>query len=98
MKTATKPRAPRKSARSATPASPMPMVSRRDTLRDELLATVDLLKRRRAAEIDEGYIEDYVALHWMEWHGGSLRLTTTGENVCKHLTSLLSRATPQPSH
>ena len=69
--------------------------TRRDVLRDELLATVSLLKQRRAAEIDQGYIEDYVAMHWMEWHGGSLRLTTTGENVCKHLAALISRATPR---
>jgi hypothetical protein len=65
--------------------------ARRDVLRDRLLATVDLLKQRRAAEIAEGYVEDYVALHWMEWHGGTLRLTTTGENVCRHLKALLSR-------
>jgi hypothetical protein len=65
--------------------------ARRDVLRDELLATVSLLKQRRAAEIAEGYVEDYVALHWMEWHGGSLRLTTTGENVCRHLKALLAR-------
>lgn len=94
-----KPSAPKsktgKSSRASAQASPLPLTSRRDTLRDELLATVDLLKRRRAAEIDEGYIEDYIALHWMEWHGGSLRLTTTGENVCKHLASLLARATPR---
>lgn len=78
-------------------SGPLLATSRRDTLRDELLATVDLLKKRRAAEIDQGYIEDYIALHWMEWHGGSLRLTTTGENVCKHLAGLLSRATPRPA-
>lgn len=66
--------------------------TRRDALRAELLATVDLLKRRRAAEIAEGYVDDYIALHWLEWHGGSLRLTTTGENVCKHLSSLLARS------
>ncbi len=83
--------------RSTPKAQPLPLTTRRDTLRDQLLATVDLLKRRRAAEIDAGFIEDYVALHWMEWHGGSLRLTTTGENVCKHLASLLARATPQPT-
>ncbi|MCF8204976.1 hypothetical protein [Roseateles puraquae] len=94
MNASTKPRTVRK---LSLPATPSP-VSRRDTLRDRLLATVDLLKRRRAAEIDEGFIEDYVALHWMEWHGGSLRLTTTGENVCKHLASMLGRASPQPSH
>ena len=68
-----------------------PAAARRDVLRDRLLATVDLLKQRRAAEIAEGYIEDYVAMHWMEWQGGTLRLTTTGENVCKHLKALLSR-------
>lgn len=71
--------------------APLPADTRRDMLRDELLATVDLLKRRRAAEIAEDHIEGYVALHWMEWHGGSLRLTTTGENVCKTLTSTLNR-------
>jgi len=69
-----------------------PIATRRDALRDRLLPTVDLLKQRRAAEIPEGYIDDYVALHWMEWQGGSLRLTTTGENVCKHLTALLNRS------
>jgi hypothetical protein len=67
--------------------------NRRDALRNALLSTVDLLKRRRAAEVDEGYIEDYVALHWLEWHGGSLRLTTTGENMCKHLALLLASGT-----
>ncbi|MDG0831686.1 hypothetical protein EXH51_02895 [Pelomonas saccharophila] len=61
--------------------------ARRDALRDELPATVDLLRRRRAADIAEDDIEAYVALHWLEWHGGSLRLTTTGENLCKHLAS-----------
>lgn len=69
----------------------LPAAARRDLLRDELLATVSLLKQRRAAEIAEGFVEDYVALHWMEWHGGSLRLTTTGENVCRHLKALLAR-------
>lgn len=75
-----------------------PAATRQDVLRDRLLATVDLLKQRRAAEIAEDYIDGYVALHWMEWRGGSLKLTTTGENVCKHLASMLGRASPQPSH
>lgn len=64
--------------------------ARRDALHDRLLATVDLLKQRRAAEIAEGYIDEYVSLHWLEWQGGTLRLTTTGENVCRHLKALLS--------
>jgi len=75
---------------------PVPLApdTKRDALRDGLLATVDLLKRRRAAEIAEKTIEEYVALHWLEWHGGSLRLTTTGEN----LTSQLDRITPRPAY
>lgn len=72
-------------------SSPLLAPARRDALRNELLATVDLLKRCRASEVDDSFIEDYVALHWMEWHGGSLRLTTTGENIRKHLVSQLPR-------
>ena len=60
--------------------------SRHDRLRAALLDTVDLLARRRAAEINAGFIEDYVALHWLEWHGGTLRLTVTGRNVCSQLS------------
>jgi hypothetical protein len=63
-----------------TPAAP-----RRDTLRDSLLSTVSLLKQHRAGEIAEDDIEDYVALNWLEWNGGSLRLTVTGDNVCRQL-------------
>jgi hypothetical protein len=69
--------------------------ARRDVLRNQLLATVDLLKRRRAADVAAGFIEDYVTMHWLEWNGGSLRLTTTGENMCKHLVSQLNRAAPE---
>ena len=58
---------------------------RRDSLRDALPATVGLLKMRRAAEIAESDIDDYVALNWMEWNGGGLRLTTTGENICRQV-------------
>lgn len=68
--------------KSTTSARPP---SRQEALRGALLSTVDLLARRRAGEIDEGFIEDYVALHWLEWHGGSLRLTETGRNVCAQL-------------
>lgn len=63
---------------------------RRDSLRESLLATVDLLKRRRAAEIDAGFIDDYVALNWLEWNGGGLRLTVTGENICRQLSARLA--------
>jgi hypothetical protein len=58
---------------------------RREALRAALPATADLLKRRRAAEISPADIDDYVAMNWLEWNGGGLRLTTTGDNVCKQL-------------
>jgi hypothetical protein len=59
--------------------------ARRDALREALPAAVELLKRRRAAEIAPADIDDYVAMNWLEWNGGGLRLTTTGDNVCKQL-------------
>ncbi|WP_235835221.1 hypothetical protein [Piscinibacter terrae] len=58
---------------------------RRDHLRATLLSAVDLLYRRRADLIGDGTIGDYVALHWLEWNGGALRLTVTGQNVCDQL-------------
>jgi hypothetical protein len=63
--------------------------ARRDALREALPVTVDLLRRRRAADIAERDIDDYVALNWLEWNGGGLRLTAVGENVCKQLASQL---------
>jgi hypothetical protein len=63
--------------------------ARRDALRDALPTTVELLRRRRAADIAERDIDDYVALNWLEWNGGGLRLTAVGENVCKQLSSQL---------
>jgi hypothetical protein len=60
-------------------------VLRRDELRRELLATVELLERRRADLVPEGFIADYVALDWLEWNGGTLRITLTGRNICKQV-------------
>jgi hypothetical protein len=62
-----------------------PAVSRREQLRNELLTTVDSLYRRRADLVSEGFIADYVALHWLEWNGGTLRLTVTGKNICEQM-------------
>jgi hypothetical protein len=55
----------------------------RQALHDALPATVALLQGRRANEIPAGYIDAYVGLDWLEWHGGGLRVTTTGENICR---------------
>jgi len=55
---------------------------RRERLRRSLPATVELLQNRQADRIDDADIEAYVSLNWLEWHGGGLRLTITGRNVC----------------
>ena len=68
----------------------LPPVSRREQLRLELLTTVDSLRRRRADLITAGFIEDYVALDWLEWNGGSLRLTVTGANMCAQMRARLN--------
>jgi hypothetical protein len=64
-----------------------PATLRHEELLAGLLATVNLLKHRRAAEIAEGYIDRYVALNWLEWNGGTLRLTVTGDNIRKQLAA-----------
>ncbi len=55
---------------------------RRERLRRTLPATVELLQSRQADRIDDSDIDAYVALNWLEWQGGGLRLTITGRNVC----------------
>ena len=52
-------------------------------LRSALQTTVDALYKRRACDVPESYIEDYVLLDWLQWAGGGLKLTTTGQNVCQ---------------
>jgi hypothetical protein len=53
-----------------------------------LPATVELLNRRRADLIGDDLIAEFVALNWLEWNGGSLRLTVTGQNVCQQTRAL----------
>lgn len=54
----------------------------RERLRRALPATVELLQSRQADRIDDRDIDAYVNLNWLEWHGGGLRLTITGRNIC----------------
>lgn len=78
----------RRQSRAATAPGALaclPALSRRDQLQLELLTTVDSLRQRRADLVREDFIEDYVALEWLEWNGGSLRLTVTGSNVCDQM-------------
>ena len=37
--------------------------------------------------IETGFVEDYIALHWLVWRSGALHLTVTGKNVCAQLAS-----------
>lgn len=59
--------------------------SHAEALRNDLLATVEALQRRRADLVSETLIAQYVALYWLEWNGGTLRLTQTGKNVCDQM-------------
>ena len=70
-----------------TTHSPTVPALRREVLRDGFLHTVDLLKQRRADQIGDGEIADYVALDWLEWNGGGLRVTTVGSNLCRQLVT-----------
>ncbi|NRT57570.1 hypothetical protein [Sphaerotilus uruguayifluvii] len=68
------------------PSSPSSSPSvRLERLRAALPATIEFLQRRRADLIDPVLIDDYVAINWFEWHGGALRLTVTGRNICAQL-------------
>jgi hypothetical protein len=78
-------------AAQSTPEHPdRHAANRHEVLRDALLSTVDLLARRRADQIDETFIDNYVALGWLEWHGGHLRLSTLGSNICAQMSERLS--------
>jgi hypothetical protein len=60
---------------------------RREVLREGLPEVVKHLKERRADLIAEGFIDDYVALDWLEWRGGGLQVTTVGRNICEQIAS-----------
>jgi hypothetical protein len=74
---------------SSSPSTREPLSPQ--VLRDSLLSTIDLLTRRRAAEIGDAVIDDYVALNWLEWNGGALRLTVVGQNIRQQLLANLER-------
>ena len=71
-----------KAAKGIPQASPKEdAAERKERLRQALPAAVELLRTRQAGQIAAADIEEFVALNWLEWHGGSLRLTVTGSNV-----------------
>lgn len=64
--------------------------NRHEVLAEALLDTVNLLQRRRADLIDETFIDNYVALGWLEWHGGQLRLSPLGSQICQQMSERLA--------
>ncbi|MET0382756.1 MAG: hypothetical protein ABW032_04970 [Burkholderiaceae bacterium] len=69
--------------------TPAAIVKINTALHDSLLATVDALSRRRARDIPEKTIDHFVALRWLEWNGGTLRLTAAGEGVMMKVQSTM---------
>ena len=59
------------------------------SLQEALLTTVDALMRRRACDIPEQTIDQLVALRWLQWRGGSLRLTEAGETMVVKVQSAM---------
>ena len=86
-----KPASPGKQPRPGRTASRSPGVlpsavqgppSERDVLQARLPEVAQHLRARRVDLISQRDIGQYLALEWLEWHGGSLRLTAVGRNVC----------------
>ena len=59
------------------------------TLQQALLTTVDALMRRRACDVPEQTIEQLISLRWLQWNGGSLRLTEAGETMVVKVQSAM---------
>jgi hypothetical protein len=76
-----------KLANGSTESPPAGPIDQKERLRQALPAAVELLRTRQAGLIGAVEIEEFVALNWLEWHGGTLRLTVTGSNVCSQLSS-----------
>ena len=70
-----------KSAKGILEASLKEEAERKERLRQALPAAAELLRTRQAGLIAAREIEEFISLNWLEWHGGSLKLTVTGSNV-----------------
>jgi hypothetical protein len=68
-------------SRARAPAHGFSDAAQVGTLRRAFLHCVELLKQRRADLLQPAAIDAYVELDWLVWYGGSLKLTTVGENI-----------------
>ncbi|HWP20183.1 MAG TPA: hypothetical protein VNO84_13710 [Burkholderiaceae bacterium] len=64
-------------------------------LRTLLMTVVQHMRERRMDLIEERALAPLLALDWIEWHGGALRLTITGSNVCEQMRQY-GAATEEP--
>ncbi len=71
--------------------TPTALAKINNALLESLAATVDALSRRRAGEVPEKTIDRFVALRWLEWNGGSLRLTEAGQGVLASVQARMLR-------
>lgn len=70
---------------AGTPADDGAPASAEQALRQRLMVVVQHMRQRRMDLIDEASLAPLLALDWIEWHGGALRLTITGRNVCDQM-------------
>jgi hypothetical protein len=70
-----------KAAKGMLDASLEEEAERKERLRQALPAAAELLRTRQAGLIAAREIEEFIALNWLEWQGGALKLTVTGSNV-----------------
>jgi hypothetical protein len=77
----------KKSDAAALDARIQQQAQQQERLRQALPATAAHLAQRHASLIEDGLIDQYVDLQWLEWHGGGLRLTEVGSNVCAQIAA-----------
>lgn len=69
---------------------PAPVIT--EQLCEAFSAAADAILRRRAGEISDATINQCLALRWMEWHAGSLRLKPLGHVALLRIRARISEA------
>ncbi len=69
---------------------PAPVIT--EHLCDVFAAAADALVQRRAGDIPGHDIDDFIALGWMRWHGGSLQITPLGHMALLRIRARLAQA------
>ena len=72
------------------PMKRVPLVTER--LCEAFAEAAEALTVRRASRIPEQATNDFVALDWMDWHGGSLRITPLGHMALNRIRNRMVEA------